>query len=72
MGLRHRIQRLEKLLQAGCGSCDLQRQARFAFPPSSKPPDLPQDHPARPLIDLLIQMDRCTVPLEVAGTTISG
>ena len=67
MGLRNRIQRLEKMLQVMRGSGDLKRQAAFAFPPGGEPPALPEDHFARPLVDLLVQMDRLTVPLEAAG-----
>jgi hypothetical protein len=62
MHLRNRIERLERLLHTNYASDDLRRQAAFAFPPGGKPPELPEDHFARPLVNLLIEMDRRTVP----------
>ena len=66
MGLRHRIQRLERLLRTKCCGNDLRRQALFAFPPGGEAPDLPDEHFARPLVNLLIEMDQRTVPLLTA------
>ena len=63
MNIHARLSQLERLARLRVVGQDLAALGRFAFYPGEKPPDLPDEHPARPFVELLKRMHGSVAPL---------
>ena len=67
MNLQARLAHLERLARHRTVTQDLRALSQFAFRPGEKPPDLPDEHPAKPLVEILKAMHRSVAPLGPYG-----